>query len=164
MAVTIDPATNRVSMVSIPRDLVVGMNLQSNSSRIWVNKMNAAYEVPLVSIICCVAAQYQVQDGPGLAAEHEVGKVTGLTFDRYIAVDFVAFRDMVNALGGVDVCLATNLDDNEYPDYHNGYVSLHFKAGCQHLNGEQALEIARSRHRSEEHTSELQSPMYLVCR
>ena len=146
MAVTIDPATNRVSMVSIPRDLVVGMNLQSNPSRIWVNKINAAYEVPLVSIICCVAAQYQGRDGPGLAAEHEVGKVTGLTFDRYIAVDFVAFRDMVNALGGVDVCLTTNLDDNEYPDYHNGYVSLHFKAGCQHLNGEQALEIARSRH------------------
>jgi hypothetical protein len=75
-----------------------------------------------------------------------VGKVTGLTFDRYIAVDFVAFRDMVNALGGVDVCLSTNLDDTSYPDYNNGYHPIHFKAGCQHLNGEQALEIARSRH------------------
>jgi len=75
-----------------------------------------------------------------------VGKVTGLAFDRYIAVDFVAFRDMVNALGGVDVCLSTNLDDYEYPDYANGYMPIHFKAGCQHLNGEQALEIARSRH------------------
>src|SRR5260370_2705900 len=146
MVVTIDPASDRVAMVSIPRDLVVGMNLQSNWSRIWVNKINAAYEVPLVSMSCCVASQYQGRDGPGMAAEHEVGKVTGLTFDRYIAVDFVAFRDMVQALGGVDVCLTTNLDDNEYPDYHNGYVSLHFKAGCQHLNGEQALEIARSRH------------------
>src|SRR6266478_3225374 len=59
MAVTIDPATNRVSMVSIPRDLVVGMNLQSNSSRIWVNKVNAAYEVPRVGIIARVAAQSQ---------------------------------------------------------------------------------------------------------
>src|SRR5713101_81883 len=61
MAVTID----RASMVSIPRDLVVGMNLQSNPGRIWVNKINAAYEVPLVSIICCVASQYQGRDGPG---------------------------------------------------------------------------------------------------
>src|SRR5712692_8604470 len=146
MAVTIDPASDRVAMVSIPRDLVVGMNLQSNPSRIWVNKINAAYEVPLVSIICCVASQYQGRDGPGMAAEHEVGKVTGLTFDRYIAVDFVAFRDMINALGGVDVCLSTNLDDPYYPDYHNGYKPIHFKAGCQHLNGEQALEVARSRH------------------
>src|SRR2546425_10176920 len=146
MAVTIDPASNKVSMVSIPRDLVVRMNLQDNPSRIWINKINAAYEVPYVSIICCVASQYSGHDAGGLAAEHEVGKVTGLTFDRYIAVDFVAFRDMVNALGGVDVCLSTNLDDNTYPNYNNGYRPIHFKAGCQHLNGEQALEVARSRH------------------
>ena len=146
MAVTIDPTTNRVMLASIPRDLVVHMNLQTPSSRIWTNKINAAYEVPYTDIICCVDPQYTGRDGGGHAAEHEVGKVTGLTFDRYIAVDFVAFRDMVNALGGVDVCLTTNLDDNSYPNYHDGYMPIHFKAGCQHLNGEQALEIARSRH------------------
>src|ERR1700719_736916 len=146
MAVTIDPNSHRVMLASIPRDLVVRMNLQSNPGSIWTNKINAAYEVPYTSIICCVAPQYQGRDGGGHAAEHEVGKVTGLTFDRYIAVDFVAFRDMVNALGGVDVCLTSNLDDYTYPNYGHGYINLHFKAGCQHLNGEQALEIARSRH------------------
>jgi LCP family protein required for cell wall assembly len=146
MAVTIDPNSHRVMLASIPRDLVVRMNLQSNPNSIWTNKINAAYEVPYTSIICCVAGQYQGRDGGGHAAEHEVGKVTGLTFDRYIAVDFVAFRDMVNALGGVDVCLTSNLDDYSYPNYGHGYKPIHFKAGCQHLNGEQALEIARSRH------------------
>src|SRR5438093_495913 len=146
MAVSIDPITNRVMMLSIPRDLVVPMNLQSNPNRIWTNKINAAYEVPYTDIICCVASQYSGPNGGGFAAEHEVGKVTGLTFDRFIAVDFKAFRDMVNALGGVDVCLSTNLDDWEYPDYSGGYHPIHFKAGCQHLNGEQALELARSRH------------------
>src|SRR5947209_5116487 len=148
MAVSIDPTTNRVMMVSIPRDLTVPMNLQSNPSRIWTQKINAAYEVPYTNIICCVASQYTGANGGGLAAEHEVGKVTGLTFDRYIAVDFVAFRDMVNSLGGVDVCLTTNLDDYQYPDYYNGYIrgGIHYRAGCQHLNGEQALQVARSRH------------------
>ena len=146
MVVTIDSASNRVMLASIPRDLVVHMNLQSPSTRTWTQKINAAYEVPYTNVICCVAPQYTGHDGGGLAAEHEVGKVTGLVFDRYIAVDFVAFRDMVNALGGVDVCLTTNLDDTSYPDYSNGYHPIHFKAGCQHLNGEQALEIARSRH------------------
>ncbi len=146
MAVTIDPASGRVAMVSIPRDLVVRMNLQDNPNRVWVNKINAAFEVPYVSIICCVASQYQGRDGGGHAADHEVGKVTGITFDRYIAVDFVAFRDMVNALGGVDVCLSTNLDDYSYPDYQNGYMPIHFKADCHHLGGESALEVARSRH------------------
>jgi LCP family protein required for cell wall assembly len=146
MAVTIDPASNRVMLASIPRDLVVRMNLQDPSSRTWANKINAAYEVSYTNIICCVANQYTGRDGGGKAAEHEVGKITGLTFDKFIAVDFVAFRDMVNALGGVDVCLTTNLDDNSYPNYSGGYNPIHFKAGCQHLNGEQALEIARSRH------------------
>jgi LCP family protein required for cell wall assembly len=145
MAVTIDSATNRVMMASIPRDLTVHMNLQSNENRVWVQKINAAYEVPYTNIICCVAANYTGANGGGLAAEHEVGKVTGLTFDRYIAVDFLAFRQMVDALGGVNVCLSTNLDDYSYPDYYNGLHPIHFQAGCQHLNGEQALEIARSR-------------------
>ncbi len=146
MAVSIDPVSNRVMLVSIPRDLVVRMNLQDPASRTWANKINAAFEVPYTSVICCVAKAYTGRNGGGHAAEHEVSKITGLTFDRYIAVDFIAFRDMVNALGGVDVCLTTNLDDTTYPDYTGGYHPIHFKAGCQHLNGEQALEIARSRH------------------
>src|SRR5207247_4010669 len=74
------------------------------------------------------------------------GTETGLTLDMFIAVDFKALRYMVDTLGGVNVCLTTNLDDNSYPNYSNGYKPIHFKAGCQHLNGEQALEIARSRH------------------
>src|SRR6266567_1809650 len=146
MAVTIDPNSHRVMLASIPRDLMVRMNLQSNPNSIWTNKINAAYEVPYTSIICCVAPQYQGRDGGGHAAEHEVGKITGLTFDRYIAIDFKAFRDMVNALGGVDVCLTSNLDDYTYPNYGHGYIAIHYKAGCQHLNGEQALQVARSRH------------------
>ena len=55
MAVSIDPNSNRVVLASIPRDLVVKMNLQSPSSRTWANKINAAYEVPYTNIICCVA-------------------------------------------------------------------------------------------------------------
>src|SRR6266849_4371594 len=120
----IEPASSRVSMISIPRDLVVRMNLQDNG-RIWINKINAAYEVPYVNVICCVASQYQGRDGGGYAAEHEVSKITGIEFDRYIAVDFKAFRDMVDALGGVDVCLTTNLDDYSYPDYSGGYHPIH---------------------------------------
>ena len=148
MAVTIDPNSNRVMLASIPRDLVVHMDLQSTPGRTWTNKINAAYEVPYVNIICCVASQYTGANGGGLAAEHEVGKVTGLTFDRYIAIDFVAFRDMVTALGGVDVCLTTNLDDYEYPASGGGFIrgGIHYTAGCQHLDGNQALQIARSRH------------------
>jgi LCP family protein required for cell wall assembly len=77
-----------------------------------------------------------------------VSQVTGLHLDGYVGVDFFAFRDIVNALGGIDICLSSPLDDDQYPNYSDGYMKggIHFKAGCQHVNGEQALEIARSRH------------------
>ena len=51
MAISIDPTTNRVMMLSVPRDLVVHMNLQTDSNRTWTNKINAAYEVPYTNII-----------------------------------------------------------------------------------------------------------------
>src|SRR5438105_13856114 len=69
MAVTIDPASGRVMMASIPRDLVVHINLQSNPDRVWVNKINAAYEVPYTNIICCVDPKYSGPNGGGYAAE-----------------------------------------------------------------------------------------------
>src|SRR6202035_5586696 len=50
MAVSIDPVSNRVVLASIPRDLVVKMTLQG-PGRTWVNKINAAYEVPYTNII-----------------------------------------------------------------------------------------------------------------
>ena len=68
MAVTIDAASNRVMLVSIPRDLTVHMNLQNPSTRIWTQKINAAYEVPYIDIICCVASQFSGRDGGGMAA------------------------------------------------------------------------------------------------
>ena len=69
-----------------------------------------------------------------------------IEFLHHLVAGAASSRDMVDALGGVDVCLSTNLDDIYYPDYSGGYHPIHFKAGCQHLSGEQALEIARSRH------------------
>src|SRR5256714_12452897 len=156
MAVTIDPTTNRVMMASVPRDLVVHMNLQSNPSRVWINKINAAFEVPYTDIICCVASDYTGANGGGKAAEHEVSKVTGLSFDRYIAVDFVAFRDIVNELGGVDVCLTTRLDDESYPNYSGGCHPLHFAGGCPHHKRAHALENRRPRHADPpQHASDL---------
>src|SRR3979409_2343614 len=57
MAVTIDPNTDRVMLASIPRDLVVHMDLQTTPGRIWTNKINAASEVHYPQTICCGAPQ-----------------------------------------------------------------------------------------------------------
>src|ERR1700693_3810772 len=72
MAVSIDPNSDRVVLASIPRDLVVRMNLQNPPTRTWANKINAAYEVPYTNIICCVAKQYTGHDGGGHRGEQQL--------------------------------------------------------------------------------------------
>jgi polyisoprenyl-teichoic acid--peptidoglycan teichoic acid transferase len=139
MTLRLDPNTRQALEISVPRDLkaqyknIDGQPVDDKINTVYSNAMNV---------------KSGDKDRGGKAAIQVMSQVTGLQYDGYVAVDFKAFRDVVDALGGVDVCLDSPLDDNQYPNYSNGYVKggVHFKAGCQHVNGEQALEIARSRH------------------
>jgi LCP family protein required for cell wall assembly len=151
MVASIDPASHRVMLASIPRDLWVTIDAWPPGHAQAHEKINAAYEAaasPGSIGDKNVLPQYSGRDGGGHIAEHVIGNVVGMKFDGYVGVDFKAFRDMVDALGGIQVCMDTPLDDNEYPNYHNGYIKggIHFPAGCYQVNGEQALELARSRH------------------
>ena len=149
MVLSIDPARHRAMEVSIPRDLEVRVDAWPNR-RPQSEKINAAYEIGMDdSSWPGKRPEFtRTRDRGGRLAMQTVGTVTGLHFDGYVGVDFKAFRDLVDALGGVQVCLPGPLDDYEYPDYHDGYIrgGIHYRAGCQQVNGEQALQIARSRH------------------
>jgi LCP family protein required for cell wall assembly len=152
MAMRLDPVTHRVAMISIPRDTYVSIDAWPAGSGITMKqKVNAAFEIGTDESHFVdnnlKRPEYRGRDGGAHLGEDTIGRVTGLHFDRYAAVDFKAFREVVNALGGVDVCLDTRLDDNLYPNYRDGYIpgGIHYAAGCQHVNGEQALQLARSR-------------------
>ncbi len=163
MVVTIDPVSRRVVEASVPRDLFVSIGAWQDG-RVDSGKINNAFSIPYDNGNGGFAPgplkpQYQGKDGGGHLAEATVSQVAGLTFDKYVGVDFKAFRDVVDAVGGIDVHMDGPLDDCHYPDYHNGYLNhgvplgyacppeagLHFPAGDYHVDGEQALEIARSR-------------------
>jgi len=149
MAVVLDPGSRRAVEVSLPRDLVVPVDAWT-TGRPVPQKLNEAYAIGRddASWPGKRPEFTAARGGGGRLAEQAIAAVTGLQFDGYIGVDFKAFRDVVTALGGVRVCLDGPLDDTEYPDYHDGYVrgGIHFRAGCQQVTGEQALELARSRH------------------
>ncbi|MEU9011475.1 LCP family protein [Streptomyces sp. NPDC048479] len=66
-----------------------------------------------------------------------VERFTGIRIDHHMVVDFSGFKDMVNAVHGVEVCLKDPIDD---ADAH-----LRLRAGKQLLNGEQALGFVRAR-------------------
>ena len=69
-----------------------------------------------------------------------VEKLTNIRIDHHVVVDFGGFKDMVDAINGVSVCIPQPLDDP-------GYLHVHFDAGQDvHLDGAQALNYVRLRH------------------
>ena len=102
-------------MISIPRDTRVNIDGYGE------NKINAAY----------------FYGGPSLAIK-TVSEFAGVEINHYAEVDFEGFQHVVDALGGVEVNVPMEIND----DMAGGYVP----AGEQTLNGEQAIILCRSRH------------------
>ena len=102
-------------LISIPRDSYVKI------PGYGYNKINAAYAF----------------GGPKLMAE-TVQNATGLYISHYMEIGFGGFVHVVNAVGGVRMCLPSGLHDTA------SGVDLH--KGCQVLSGGEALAYVRDRH------------------
>src|SRR5206468_7326241 len=62
---------------------------------------------------------------------------TGLRLDHYVEIGFGGFADLVDAVGGVDMCLKEPINDPK--------AGINLPAGCQELDGQQALGYVRTR-------------------
>jgi LCP family protein required for cell wall assembly len=126
MVVHIDEGRTEATVVSIPRDTLVTRpscpRPSGGSTSVAYNAMfNSAYSV-----------------GGPVCAVKTVESLTGIRMDHYMEIDFSGFAQLVDALGGVTVTTDEDIDDE---DSH-----LKLKAGTHHLDGEQALALARTRH------------------
>ena len=81
--------------------------------------------------------------GPQLLVK-QVEQVTGLPVDHFLSIDFAGFQSMVDALGGVTVCLSQAAYDPGVPGVTGG-SGFHASAGVHRLNGVQALQYVRQR-------------------
>ncbi|GAA4083029.1 LCP family protein [Nocardioides kongjuensis] len=79
---------------------------------------------------------YQV-GGPGCTRQ-QLEQLTGVPVDRFVVVDFGQFKDMVNALDGVEICVPQDIDDT--------IGNIHLEAGTREVDGAEALAYARVRH------------------
>jgi len=139
---------DRIAMTSIPRDSFVQIPAFANGQT-YDGKINAAYEIPLSNgAFGRVSPEYdQGYAGAGKLASKVVGAYIGQPIDYWLGVDFTAFKQAVDAVGGVDVVNPYVLDDSTYPlGETNGYEHIHFNAGRLHLSGDQALIYVRERH------------------
>ena len=113
-------------IVSLPRDSLVTIpeHVSSSDSTKMVparqNKLNAAFSF----------------GGAPLLIETLEGE-TGLRIDHYIEINYLGFTNIIDALGGIDVCVKKDINDSK--------SALKLSAGLQTLDGIQALKYVRTR-------------------
>jgi len=146
MMLSIRGGSRQAVMISFPRDLWVRIPALPNNGYM-AGKLNNAYAIGTDHRnYPNVRAQWRTDTGGGDLAAATISQLTNQRVDYWVGVDFKAFRDMVNALGGVQLNILTPLDDPYYPAGETtGYMHIHFNVGPQQLDGEHALEYARSR-------------------
>ena len=123
----LDPGTHRVSYLSIPRDLRVEIPGYGTS------KINAASQV----------------GGPALTLA-TVKKLTGLPIDHVVVVNFDGFKDLIDAVGGVEVNVPKRILSNKFdcpykPARCAKWEGWRFEKGRQHMDGKRALVYSRIR-------------------
>lgn len=117
IVVSVDTRLNRTTVLSIPRDLRVDIPGYGQ------NKINTAINHP---------------HGQDLMVQ-TVKKLTGLRINHFVEVNFLGFQNLVNALGGIPICINRPLLDT--------LAGLDLpRAGCYNLRGPQALAFVRARH------------------
>lgn len=111
--------------VSVPRDLMVDIPAcdqpDGNRTHARFAQFNSAFEA-----------------GGAACSIRTVEKLTGIRVDHHLIVDFSGFKRLVNAVGGVEMCLKEPVDDDD--------AHLKLPAGRQVLHGEQALGYVRARY------------------
>jgi polyisoprenyl-teichoic acid--peptidoglycan teichoic acid transferase len=150
MLVSIQPEPHgppAVAEVSIPRDWYVPIDLGHGRSARY-GRINEAYADGMNGL---GPVDKSLPNAGAAVADPTLQHLFGITIDHYVGVDFRAFASAVDAVGGIDVNVPNSFTDYQYPagecDQGNcGYMTVHFNAGTQHLNGRQALIFARSRH------------------
>jgi LCP family protein required for cell wall assembly len=125
MLVHLSQGDTRIDAVQIPRDTLLDLPACDDAGS------GASVGGPGQMINTALAA------GPGCSVR-AVEALSDVSIDHFVQLDFDGFASMVDALGGVRVCLDTALVDP--------YAKLNLPAGKQNIDGKNALALARTRH------------------
>jgi LCP family protein required for cell wall assembly len=139
--VRVDFVTPRVTVLEFPRDIWVEIPDISDHYKITHGKINQAYLYGNPGM--------GYYDGPGqgpglLARTLELN--FGARPDHYVAANMQTFVRLINVIGGVDVTLPYSVDARKADQPKR--MDLYFAPGTHHLDGEQALMLARIREHS----------------
>ena len=141
MVASIDPVNYTATLISIPRDMWV------NVPNAGVMKINAAWETGEFKYLGKIAPgstnPKAIKAGFSLA-DQTVGQALGIDIDYNLLIDFQAFQQAVDNVGGITVNVPTALIDPTMA-WENGHNPVLAQAGVQNFDGPQALRYVRSR-------------------
>ena len=124
--VHISKARDSAVIISLPRDSLV--TIPEHISSLDKTKLVPARQNKLNAAFSFGGAPLLIQTLEG---------ETGLRIDHYIEINFLGFKNIIDALGGIDVCVKKDIDDSK--------SNLQLSAGLQTLDGIQALKYVRTR-------------------
>ncbi len=127
----------KTNLISLPRDIwVPEIRAKLNSAYYWGKVKNESFKI----------------------VDDSIKEITGVKVDYNVVIDFSVFKDLVNALGGIEVDVQNSFTDEKYPiagkendlcggdiTYKCRYETITFKKGKQIMDGETALKFVRSR-------------------
>ena len=149
IVVSIDPETKQVAMFQVPRDMVdipVPANARSLWGSVYGGKVNSWYNQNRNRTDLWRGGSPTTRGFNALKSL--LGELYGLDIRYYVKVDFQGFRDAVNTIGGIHINVQMPVYESLYPSGEGALTRLYIPAGPQHMTGPEALQYARSRHRS----------------
>jgi len=120
----------KAAMISIPRDFLIFIDGYGYRK---INSLNALKE------------SEEEGSGPGFLSQ-TLARTFNMPIHYYLKVDFSAFKNFVDEIGGVDIYVENAFTDYLYPTEDFLYQTIKFEKGWQNMNGDQVLKYVRSRH------------------
>jgi LCP family protein required for cell wall assembly len=135
MLLGIDPAHLRASVLSIPRDVFIDV---------------PGYGSQRINTINVLGEQDRQGGGVDLLIE-SLAQDFGVNIDRYVRLNFQGFVELVDAVGGLTIDVERAIVDDFYPTEDGGVQTIRFDSGLQYMNGERALQYARTRYADDDY-------------
>lgn len=124
---------NTVRTMSFPRDLYIEI------PGVGAAKINSAF--------AALASNGSEEWMQGMSStKATIEQNFGITIDAALSVRFEGVEQIVDLFGGVTIENPYDLADNEYPTITYGTTQIFFPAGTLEVNGEEALQLMRTRH------------------
>lgn len=127
MIASIDTDTYKLSLLSLPRDLLV-------QNRSFYTKINALYQIGLKNDVGVDYLTDTIKD------------ITGQDIHYYFVLDFEGFIKIIDILGGINIDVPRHIKDARYPGPGYSYETFEVYPGLQEFDGTKALKYARTRH------------------